>query len=92
MFYFYMPDTVKHIGLSAVMAETNTPVPLNGKNVYQYPLEGEEGTGKEGDADKEGNPGNNNGDDGNKDTTKQPNKSNPTTPKSLVVKGTKFHH
>lgn len=42
MFFFYMPETVKHIGLSAVVTETNTPVSLNGEDIYQYRLGGKD--------------------------------------------------
>ena len=89
MFYFYMPDTVKHIGLSAVMAETNTPVPLNGQNVHQYKLDEEEDVGEERNVDNQGqsSDGNNSGDD--KDGNDDAKRRSPTT-KSLVVKGIKY--
>ena len=54
MFYFYMPDTVKHVGLSAVMAKSNKPVPLNGQDVYQYKLD--DGSGGDGVGGDKKNP------------------------------------
>ena len=90
-FYFYMPDTAKYVELSAVMAESKTPVPLNGQDVYQHRLDDgenpDDGKAKKDSNNNSGGDGTGDGGDGNDRDSTNGKPTSDTTQKSLVVKG-----